>query len=82
MNMSYIPGRVLPKQSRKAESKRPTREQIEDQIAEFLQQGGVIQQLHPETSQNTGLAEIGSQIDLNIQGLNEEARLNRDNFSK
>ena len=37
---------------------------------------------HPETTQNTGLAEIGSQIDLNIQGLNEEARLNLDNFSK
>ena len=56
MNMSYIPGRVLPKQSRKAQSKRPTREQIEDQVAKFLKQGGVIQQLHPETSQNTGLA--------------------------
>ena len=80
--MTHFPGRVLPKQSRKAESKRPTREQIEDQVTRFLQQGGVIQQLHPERAQNNGLAEIGSQIDLNIQGLNEEARLNLDNFSK
>ncbi len=82
MNMSYIPCRVIPKQPRKAESKWTTREQIEGQVAKFLQQGGVIQQLHPETNQNIGLAEIGSQIDLNIQGLNEEARLNLDNFSK
>lgn len=80
--MTHFPGRVLPKQPRKAESKRPTREQIEDQVTKFLQQGGVIQQLHPERAQNNGLAEIGSQIDLNIQGLNEEARLNLDNFSK
>ena len=80
--MNHFPGRVLPKQSRKAESKRPTREQIEDQVTKFLQQGGVIQQLHPERAQNNGLAEIGSQIDLNIQGLNEEARLNLDNFNK
>ncbi len=80
--MTHFPGRVLPKQSRKAESKRPTREEIEDQVAKFLQQGGVIQQLLPETTLNTGLAEIGSQIDLNIQVLNEEARLNLDNFSK
>ncbi|MAA67356.1 MAG: hypothetical protein HN867_15670 [Deltaproteobacteria bacterium] len=80
--MTHFPGRILPKQSRKTESKRPTREEIDDQVAKFLQQGGVIQQLHPETTQNTGLAEIGSQIDLNIQGLNEEARLNLDNFSK
>jgi hypothetical protein len=80
--MTHFPGRVLPKQSRKAESKRPTREEIEDQVAKFLQQGGVIQQLHSETTQNTGLAEIGSQIDLNIQRLNEEASLNLDNFSK
>ena len=80
--MTHFPRRVLPKQSRKAESKRPTREQIEDQVTKFLQQGGVIQQLHPERAQNNGLAEIGSQIDLNIQGLNEEARLNLDNFSK
>ena len=80
--MSYISGRVLPKQLRKAESKRPSREQIENQVAKFLQQGGVIQQLHPETSQNTGLAEIGSQIDLIIKGLNENAPLNLDNFSK
>ena len=80
--MTHFSGRVLPKQSRKAESKRPTREQIEDQVTKFLQQGGVIQQLHPERAQNNGLAEIGSQIDLNIQGLNEEARLNLDNFSK
>ena len=80
--MAHFPGRVLPKQSRKAESKRPTREEIENQVAKFLQQGGVIQQLQPETTQNTGLAEIGSQIDLNIQGLNEEARLNLDNYSK
>jgi hypothetical protein len=80
--MTHFPDRVLPKQSRKAESKRPTREQIEDQVTKFLQQGGVIQQLHPERAQNNGLAEIGSQIDLNIQGLNEEARLNLDNFSK
>ena len=80
--MTHFPSRVLPNQSRKAESKRPTREQIEDQVTKFLQQGGVIQQLHPESAQNNGLAEIGSQIDLNIQGLNEEARLNLDNFSK
>ena len=80
--MTHFPGRVLPKQSHKAESKRLTREQIEDQVTKFLQQGGVIQQLHPERAQNNGLAEIGSQIDLNIQGLNEEARLNLDNFSK
>ena len=80
--MTHFPGRVLPKQSRKADSKRPTREQIEDQVTKFLQQGGVIQQLHPERAQNNGLAEIGSQIDLNIQGLNEEARLNLDIFSK
>ena len=80
--MTHFPDRVLPKQSRKAESKRQTREQIEDQVTKFLQQGGVIQQLHPERAQNNGLAEIGSQIDLNIQGLNEEARLNLDNFSK
>ena len=80
--MTHFPARVLPRQSRKAESKRPTREQIEDQVTKFLQQGGVIQQLHPERAQNNGLAEIGSQIDLNIQGLNEEARLNLDNFSK
>ena len=80
--MTHFPSRVLPNQSRKAESKRPTREQIEDQVTKFLQQGGVIQQLHPERAQNNGLAEIGSQIDLNIQGLNEEARLNLDNFSK
>ncbi len=80
--MTHFPGRILPKQSRKTESKRPTREEIDDQVAKFLQQGGVIQQLHPEPAQNTGLAEIGSQIDLNIQGLNEEARLNLDNFSK
>ena len=80
--MTHFPGRILPKQSRKTESKRPTREEIDDQVAKFLQQGGVIQHLHPETTQNTGLAEIGSQIDLNIQGLNEEARLNLDNFSK
>ena len=80
--MTHFPGRILPKQSRKTESKRPTREEIDHQVAKFLQQGGVIQQLHPETTQNTGLAEIGSQIDLNIQGLNEEARLNLDNFSK
>ena len=80
--MTHFPGRVLPKQSRKAASKRPTREQIEDQVTKFLQQGGVIQQLHPERAQNNGLAEIGSQIDLNIQGLNEEARLNLGNFSK
>lgn len=80
--MTHFPGRILPKQSRKTESKRPTHEEIDDQVAKFLQQGGVIQQLHPETTQNTGLAEIGSQIDLNIQGLNEEARLNLDNFSK
>ena len=80
--MTHFPRKVLPKQSRKAESKRPTREQIEDQVTKFLQQGGVIQQLHPERAQNNGLAEIGSQIDLNIQGLNEEARLNLDNFSK
>ena len=80
--MTHFPSRVLPKQSRKADSKRPTREQIEDQVTKFLQQGGVIQQLHPERAQNNGLAEIGSQIDLNIQGLNEEARLNLDNFSK
>ena len=80
--MTHFPRRVLPKQSRKAESKRPTREQIEDQVTKFLQQGGVIQQLHPERAQNNGLAEIGSQIDLNIQGLNEEARLNLDNFNK
>jgi hypothetical protein len=80
--MTHFPSRVLPNQSRKAGSKRPTREQIEDQVTKFLQQGGVIQQLHPERAQNNGLAEIGSQIDLNIQGLNEEARLNLDNFSK
>ena len=80
--MTHFLGKVLPKQSHKAESKRPTREQIEDQVTKFLQQGGVIQQLHPERAQNNGLAEIGSQIDLNIQGLNEEARLNLDNFSK
>ena len=80
--MTHFPSRVLPNQSRKAESKRPTREQIEDQVTKFLQQGGVIQQLHPERAQNNGLAEIGSQIDLNIQGLNEEARLNLDNFNK
>ena len=80
--MTHFPGRVLPKQSRKAESKRQTREQIEEQVTKFLQRGGVIQQLHPERAQNNGLAEIGSQIDLNIQGLNEEARLNLDNFSK
>ena len=80
--MTHFPRRVLPNQSRKAESKRPTREQIEDQVTKFLQQGGVIQQLHPERAQNNGLAEIGSQIDLNIQGLNEEARLNLDNFNK
>ena len=80
--MTHFPRRVLPKQSRKAESKRPTREQIEDQVTKFLQQGGVIQQLHPERAQNNSLAEIGSQIDLNIQGLNEEARLNLDNFNK
>ncbi len=80
--MTHFPSRVLPKQSRKAESNRPTREQIEDQVTKFLQQGGVIQQLHPERAQNNGLAEIGSQIDLNIQGLNEEARLNLDNFNK
>ena len=80
--MTHFPRRVLPKQSRKAESKRPTREQIEDHVTKFLQQGGVIQQLHPERAQNNGLAEIGSQIDLNIQGLNEEARLNLDNFNK
>ena len=80
--MTHFPSRVLPNQSRKAESKRPAREQIEDQVTKFLQQGGVIQQLHPERAQNNGLAEIGSQIDLNIQGLNEEARLNLDNFSK
>ncbi len=80
--MTHFPGRGLSKQSLKAESKRPTRKEIEDQVDKFLQQGGVIQQLHPETNQNTGLAEIGSQIDLNIQGLNEEARLNLDNFSK
>ena len=80
--MTHFRSRVLPNQSRKAESKRPTREQIEDQVTKFLQQGGVIQQLHPERAQNNGLAEIGSQIDLNIQGLNEEARLNLDNFSK
>ena len=80
--MTHFPDRVLPKQSRKAESKRQTREQIEEQVTKFLQQGGVIQQLHPERAQNNGLAEIGSQIDLNIQGLNEEARLNLDNFNK
>ena len=80
--MINFPGKVFPKQSRKADSKRPTREQIEDQVTKFLQQGGVIQQLHPERAQNNDLAEIGSQIDLNIQGLNEEARLNLDNFNK
>ncbi len=31
--MIHFPRRVLPKQSRKAESKRPTREEIEDQVA-------------------------------------------------
>ena len=61
--MTHFPGRVLPKQSRKVESKRPTREQIEDQVAKFLQQGGVIQQLHPERAQNNGLAEINKKCD-------------------
>ena len=64
--MTHLTGRVLPKQSRKAESRWPTREPIEDQVAKFLQQGGVVQQLDPKRTQNTGLSEIISQIDLNI----------------
>ena len=66
--------RVLPYYTRNAERYRPTREQIEDQVAHFLQRGGVIQQLRPQPDLSMSLAQIGSQMDLGSHGMSEEER--------
>ena len=66
--------RVLPYYTRNAERYRPTREQIEDQVAHFLQRGGVIQQLRPQPDLSMSLSQIGSQMDLGSHGMSEEER--------